>query len=138
MSEVLGSVIGGSGEFTARSVGTGVAAIGVTTLVTVTPPAGQRVKLTYLQVSSSSSVETGIFIAFGAVTVYSGDLGIGITPTNASTEGAFSVGYIPVASGTRAPRATHRYLLGKKNEAMVITKSGTTISEISYGYEVGE
>ena len=138
MSELLSSGFGGD-DFATRSVGSGLAAIGSSTIVTVVPPADQRVKLTMLEIVGVTAFQTGISVTFGAVNVFTGNLGHGLTPGSSTEALALTVGHIPQGDASFSASGAKRSLIGKLGETLTIVKtSGTTIHAIAYGYEVGE
>ena len=137
MSTLLGAVMGGGGDFIPRSVGSGVIASGTSSasaLLTLTPPSGQRVRLTHLS-TQAGSVQTGISVDFGAATVIGNDAISGATPNS----GSRSVGSFQAYAAGTPPQGNTIYLTGKLDESVVITLgAGSTTSIIYYGYEYGE
>ena len=141
MSVLLSSVIGGSGDFITRSIGSGSVASGAAagTLFTVTPPTGQRVRLTALTTGDGVLAQVGITVTFGTTDVVS----VGNVHGDDPTVGAsFSVGnYYPYAPlvATDPPVSNHLWFTGKIDEVLTVTKNtGATNRELFYGYEVGE
>ena len=126
-----------NGEFAVLSASGGVIASGVTgDILTVTPPAGQRVKLTHLSTAAGFE-QAGISILFGVTTVLSEKLISGPQP-NAQVN-RYSIGeYQPYAAGN-PPNGNHLYITGKTDEVLTITKNaGNTARTIYYAYEFGE
>ena len=135
MSESLSSIVKSGGDFITRFAGGGTISSGNTgTLVTLTPPAGQRVRLTHL--STTEGVEqAGISVLIGSETIIDKlDLN-GARPLNATK---FSVGsYQPYPIST-PPVTNYHQFTGKVGEALVILKNaGNTVPILYYGYEFG-
>ena len=127
-----------NGEFSALSAVSGIIASGVTgDILTVTPPAGQRVRLTHLSTGAGFD-QNGISILFGTTTVLSEKFISGPAPDIGAQE-RFSIGkYQPYAAGI-PPNGNHPFITGKVDEALVINKnSGNTTRDIYYAYEFGE
>ena len=136
MSILLSAVMSG-GDFVSRLIGSGsipAATSSASPLLTLTPPSGQRVRLTHLS-TQAGDVQTGISVDFGTTTVISNSAISGATPTF----GSRSVGsFQPYAAGV-PPQGNVIYLTGKTDEAVVITLgAGSTAEIIYYGYEYGE
>ena len=135
MSEKLSSVIEAGGDFITRSVSGGSVSSGSSgDIITLTPPADQRIRLTHLSTVSGVQ-ENNISIFVGADDV-TGVVSIkGDAPTYT---GQISIGsYQPYAAGN-PPSANHRQLTFGKNEVVVIRKNtGTTTNTVYYGYEAG-
>ena len=137
MSILLGAVMGGGGDFISRSSGGGnipAGASSATPLLTLTPPSGQRVRITHRS-TQAGNVQTGISVTFGTAAVISNSAISGATPNS----GARSVGsFQPYAAGL-PPHGNVIYLTGKTDEAAVVTLGvGSTAEVIYYGYEYGE
>lgn len=98
------------------------------TLISLTPPSGQRVRLSILW-TSASNLESGITVTVGGNVVVSGGT---LDDDNAGANGnAFTVG--PRTSNGRPP------MLGAIDEVIeVIKDSGTTGTSIEYAYEFVE
>ena len=137
MSELLSSVVGGGGGFITRFAGSGSIASGTAagTLLTLTPPSGQKVRLTHLSTGSATLAQVGITVSFDAVDVVSAGNVHGEDPA----PGSFSVGsYYPYA-GAEPPAGNHLWFTGKANEVLTIVKNaGATNRKLFYGYEYGE
>ena len=133
MSEKLISVAGGGGDFVTRAVASSSLSIGATT-VTITPPSGQRVRLTHLS-NEAGNTETNIDVIFGSTTVFSGSVN-GSDPTGS---GVLTVGSYMTYSQVQPPSGNVRSITGKTGEALTIEKSsGTIVATLYYGYEFGE
>ncbi|MFK5949861.1 MAG: hypothetical protein QM500_13950 [Methylococcales bacterium] len=136
MSEKLSSVIGGRSDFITRDKGSGNIITGTSGLVlTLTPPIGQRVRITYLS-TSVGATQVGVILAFGGVnlsaslTIDDGTTGTGVT--------SMSIGGIPVNSSTNPPRKAKRYITGGKDEAFTVSYSASGTNSVFYGFEFGE
>jgi len=136
MSELLGSIVGGGGAFASRAANADIISAGVTgTILTLTPPDGQRVKLTHL--STDVAVEqSGISVVFGTTTVVSEKILAGGQPRGPLR---FSVGTFQAYAAGAPPNGNYPAMTGKINEVLTITKNaGNTAQDIYYGYEYGE
>ena len=125
------------GEFVALEAIGGVINAGVTgDILTVTPPLGQRVKLTHLSTAAGFE-QSGISLLFDAVTVLSEQLISGPQPW--ANTGRYSIGkYQPYAAGA-PPNGNHPFITGKTDEVLVINKNPGNIARlIYYAYEFGE
>lgn len=135
MSELLGSAFSG-GEFTPRAAISGNLTPPLFgDILTITPPAGQKVRLTHLSTATPSD-ESGISVSFGASVLVSA---LALTGDNPSSGTRFSVGnYQPYAAAT-PPAGNFQYFTGKTDEPLIINKDiGGTSVTIYYGYEIGE
>lgn len=136
MSETLSDIVKTGGDFITRSASGGTISSGVTgTILTLTPPAGQRVRLTHLSVTAAASPQVGISVLLGISTVIDEQEVAGTLPSGFNT---FSVGnYQPFSSGN-PPSTNYQQFTGKTNEALTILKNaGNTTVTIYYGYEFG-
>ena len=137
MSDKLSAIIKTGGDFITRAAAGGTIAIGATggaTILTLTPPTGQRVRLTHLSTTAGAN-QVGISVLIGAETVIS-ELDLdGDTPNTATK---FSIGSYQAYGAAAPPLANYRQFTGKVDEALTITKNaGNTVSTIYYGYEYG-
>ena len=127
---------GGSGDFVTRFMGSGSASIGASgDVITLTPPSGQRVRLTHL--SNEVGVnETVMSIFLGALDV-TGSVAInGADPTGS---GVVSIGSYAAYLQAQPPSGNVRYITGKVDEVLTVKKnSGTLVGTLYYGYEFGE
>ena len=123
------------GEFVAREAGRGVLSSGSPINLVVTPPEGQRVRLTHLSIGASAGgFLTGVRVTFGAVIVLSNASISGEDPSS----GRVSIGeYQPYAAGN-PPYGNHKYITGKTDEALSITRAGAGSYALYYAYEFGE
>ncbi len=139
MSELLSSAFGGSG-FVTRTMGTGVVpnGTGAGTYLTLTPPAGQKVKITYLSVPNGTAAVFSITLSFGG-NDFSGSIGIddGVSvATNTGT--SFSIGTNPDNNRANPPKAYKQSVTGGTDEAFTMTSGAALFNDIHYGYEFGE
>ncbi len=87
MSDLLTSIVGGGGAFVAREAASGFLNSGVTgTILTLTPPAGQRVQLTHLSTDTGFE-QTGISVVFGTTTLITEKTLAGPNPETTAAEG---------------------------------------------------
>jgi hypothetical protein len=140
MSELLSSITGGGDGFAVRLASSGFIAAGVTgTILTITPPAGQKVRLTALS-QEAAYEQAGISIFFDAEEVISEARLRSAAPegTNGATKD-FSVGPYFDWAGTLPPVSNFQHLTGRQDEVLTIVKNaGNTIQNIYYGYQLGE
>jgi len=100
------------------------------TFITLTPPSGQKVRLTALQLSANS--ETNISVDIGSETVITTKTLVATTP-NAANQ--FFIGQL----GSSSRSGTYLWLTGKVDEVITVTKtSGSTANTVQYAYEFGE
>ena len=135
MSKTLNSVMSAGRDFITRSAGGSLISSGQTgTLLTLTPPAGQRVKLTHLS-TLSGSIQSGISVIIGGSTVINALTVDGGSPNSASK---FSLGrYQPYAAGD-PPFGNYSQFTGRTDEVLTITKNaGNTTTVLYYAYEFG-
>ena len=104
-----------------------------TSLVTLTPPSGQRVILTHLS-TKPAQTESNMGVTVGGVDV-TGSISVkGDLPSGAS----ISVGsYLPYTAGI-PPSNNHRQIYGGTDEVVVIRKTGVTVNDLYYSYIIGE
>ena len=135
MSENLGSIIKKGGDFITRFASGGVVASGATgTLRTLTPPTGQRVRLTHLSTTAGAN-QVGISVTLGVETVID-ELDLDGDSPNVDTK--FSVGNYQPYAASLPPYGNYHQFTGKTDEALVILKNaGNTTVAIYYGYEFG-
>ena len=121
------------GEFVTDSVGNGSFTPPNAVGLVVTPPPGQRVRLTHLSVDVSGS-EANITVAFGSTNVLTNVTIWGASATN----GTYSIGkYQPYPVG-QPPWGNHTYITGKTDEPLTITKVSPLSYTLYYSYEFGE
>tara|TARA_R110002096_G_scaffold757_1_gene4294 strand:+ start:797 stop:1192 length:396 start_codon:yes stop_codon:yes gene_type:complete len=100
-------------------------------IITLTPPAGERVRLDQLFSGGGGTTETGISITVGGVNVVTSLI---LGSENANVTGLFNVGQGGIKS-----HGTVSSILGAVNQVIVIIKdTGVTANTVSYGYEFGE
>mgnify|MGYP005991250083 CR=1 FL=1 len=125
-------------EFTALEANGGSIGAGASgDILTVTPPAGQRVRLTHLSTTDiDTAFELSITVSFGLVDIIS----MGYLCGHAPITGRFSVGSYQPYSYTNPlpPAGSFGFFTGGTDEALVIGKTGSTENTIYYGYEFGE
>ena len=135
MSALLSTIVKNGGDFITRSASGGTIGAGVTgTILTLTPPAGQRVRLTHLSTTAGAN-QVGISVLIGASTLISE---LDLDGDSPNTTAKFSVGnYQSYAAGTPPVSNFHQFT-GKTDEALTIVKNaGNTTVTIYYGYEYG-
>ena len=105
------------------------------TLVLLTPPAGQKVRLNALM-SATTTVQSGITVKVGTVEVIDSK---GLADFFAGTTNNFMIGEFTNTSTASGARGIIPPLVGKVDEAIeVIKDSGSTTSAIGYSYQFGE
>ena len=135
MSDKHNTIVEAGGDFITRAASGGTISTGATgTILTLTPPTGQRVRLTHLSVTAGPA-QSGISVLLGAATVIDELTLDGDTP---NTTANFSVGkYQPYAAGA-PPMSNFPQFTGKVDEALIILKNaGNTSIDLYYGYEFG-
>ena len=136
MSEKLSAIVGKSSDFATRFMGGGVVTVGSNgTLVTLTPPIDQRVRLTHLS-TADPETQTGISVLLGVTEVINQRSIRGHAPTGVSV---FSVGSFQEYGAGLPPSVNFNWWTGAIGEALTIVKNaGNTTQIIYYGYEFGE
>ena len=137
MSEKLNTIVGKQNDFATRLMGGGSRpALSSGALLTLTPPRGQRVRLTHLS-TQSGAVQANISITIGGVTIFSGVAIEGDNPdaqVSKLTIGSFQdypVGF--------PPSGNHAWFTGGRDEVLIINKGTTAQNAILYyGYQFGE
>lgn len=124
------------GEFVALVADSGVVSIGASgTLVTLTPPVGQRVRLTHLS-TTSAVTQVNITVRFDAIDLVTAKSIKGDSPQG-PTE--FSIGSYQAYTAGLPPSGNHKYITGKIDEVLyIILTTATTTAELYYAYEFGE
>lgn len=124
------SLGGGGGGFTTRFLS---AALILTsgksgTFITITPGAGQKARLNWL---NSNGDESNISIAVAGTDAITSKT---LVQSDASSAGKFNI----MADGTNNSIGTHRYVTGGIGEAITVIKtSGSTSNAVNYSYELG-
>ena len=133
MSDKLNTIVGKQNDFATRFMGGGTIAIGDVG-VTLTPPAGQRVRLTHLSTAAGTS-ESNMNVTFGSTVVLSAHE---IDGENPSGSGSSVGSYQDYAAGN-PPNRNYSFWTGGVDEPLGINKNtGNTTAIIYYGYEFGE
>ena len=105
------------------------------TILTISPPSGQRVRVTNLSTAAGVN-QASISILFDTTTVLSNKTISGGTPV--ASDARFSIGsYQDYAAGT-PPSGNHPFITGKLNEPLVLSAGSITTQIIYYAYEFGE
>ena len=108
------------------------------TLVTLTPPSGQRVRLNGLGVNEAidTNVEADITVTVGSVDVISA---LTLSNTSADAAGEFCIlnGIGNATGNFREMTGRIPPIIGRIDETIVISKAGTTTYAIGYNYEYG-
>lgn len=127
MSELLSSVIGGSGSFLSTfASGTISISPGTTGDITITPPLGERVMLT--GISSPSATQTSLTtIAVGGVNIATGVL-IAQPGSSVSGENRLSIGFSD---------PSQKDITGDVNQALVISTNIARSHSTIYTYQFG-
>lgn len=135
MSALLSTIVETGGDFITRAASSGLISSGVTgTILTLTPPAGQRVKLTNLSTTAATN-QVGISVVIGASTVITE---LDLDGDSPNTAAKFSVGNYQAYAAAAPPLANYNQFTGKTNEVLTILKNaGNTTVTVYYGYEYG-
>ena len=138
MSQKLKTIFAGGGQFSERSTNGGQIPSGTSsgTILTLTPPAGQRVKLTHLSTQAGNNF-FGIQILIGTKDIFNGFRSLnGGQPVALNLRQ--SVGnFQPYAAGD-PPTGNARHFMGETNESITINANTNTTSIIYYAYAFGE
>ncbi len=125
---------GGGGAFTTRWISGGIQiASGLSgVLFTITPPSGQKVRITGLTTDAQYSSQSGISLTIGGATVTSN---LSLAPYGAAMDGTFGV-----AGGSTAISAGFlSEITGGTDEVITLVKdSGAAVQGMFYSYEFGE
>mgnify|MGYP003679108715 CR=1 FL=1 len=120
------------GEFVALAAASGFNVAPNTMNIILTPPQGQRVRLTHLSTSGANE-QSDAAIKFGVTTLINGTI-FGSTPT----AGRYSVGSMqPYAAGL-PPSGNHKNVTGKTDETLTLSSSVPLTTTVFYAYEFGE
>ena len=123
------------GEFVALVAAGGTVVNPNTMNLVLTPPSGQRVRVTHLSTLAGVN-QSSISITIGGASVLTNKTIQGDAPDASANE--FSIGsYQPYTAGL-PPSGNHLYITGKTDEAINITSSGALSNTIYYAYEFGE
>lgn len=130
---IWADLFGGGGLFVPdfASGSLGISNGGSGTVITITPPAGKRVKLTSLTVDNDTLAEVDMEIQVNNVSIVSGTLDINLS------DGKFVVSY--GATGGVSSTGSIQELIGGIDEVFLIRKtSGSMVRGVDYSYETGE
>ena len=134
MSSLLSSITGGSSGFSTRFIsGFQIISSGVTgDLVTITPSAGRKVKLSTLQTNNTTTLQAGISISIGGTDIITEKI---LGGGNSADE--FIIG-VQATDSVLTP-GRHLSIQGNTDEVVKIVKNaGNTGVDIYYAYEFGE
>ena len=124
-----------AGEFTTLFASGGAIASGQTgTLLTLTPPSGQRVRITHLSTNQSQS-SANVTLKFDNVTLITGAVD-GLFPLS-TAQVQYSNGKYQPYLATSPPMGNHKFITGKANEVFSVISTSTIAATIYYGYEFG-
>jgi len=106
------------------------------TMVTLSPPSGQKVRLTALGMVATTT-ETGITVQVNSVDAVDSKVLVG---TNATTANGFLIAPgIPNGIGASEVGSAYPPIVGGIDEDITIIKdTGSTAADIIYGYQFGE
>lgn len=135
MSKTLGSIAGGGGggDVVTRSIGGGVSIPPNQLNITLTPPTGQRVRLTHLSTETGEQV-SGVKITIGGSDVLVNKKLKGDAPAAPSE---FSVGSFQAYTAGQPPSGNIQHITGGVDEVMVILGATLSVS-VYFSYEFGE
>lgn len=135
MSEALNSIVGKQNDFATRFMGGGSTSAtgdGVP-IVTLTPPAGQRVRLTHLS-TAAGTTRPSLKLAFDAL-----DITITFTLDGDDPSSNWTVGSYQDYTAGNPPSGNHLFFTGDVDEVFyIISTAGAATGTIYYGYEFGE
>lgn len=137
MSETLNSIVGKRNDFATRAIGGGTVSSGASgVILTLTPPTGQRVRLTHLSTTDNVFASEGVIsVFFDSVKVVNQVTLYGYEPTF----GSFSVGSFQDYAAANPPIGNFKYFTGAVDEVLTVDKAiGNTTFDVYYGYEFGE
>lgn len=133
MSNFSDFISSGGGSFTAETLSGGLTiASGTSADVTITCPAGKRLKLVRFQ--SSSSFQDGVSLAVGSKTLFSSER-LDDGGNNGTIVDRFGVGLAGGGSTRIGQYATS--ILGGVDEDIVFSFDSSTSQTLTYSYEVG-
>ena len=127
------------GEFVALFAGSGVVANNspIGNLVTLTPPPGQRVRVTNLSTIPDLGgipLISQVQLTFGTTEIFDGGIS-GNEPDRASR---VSIGSYQGYTGSVPPLGNHKHITGKINEVFTVDTTKITEQALYYAYEFGE
>ena len=124
-----------SGEFVSlEAVSGGIGAGASGDILTVTPPPGQRVRITHLS-TSTSGIVTNATLSFDSLDILSSVSISGGAPNSALR---YSIGNYQSYAAGNPPVGNHAYITGKTNEVFKVKSGVTTTTILYYAYEFGE
>lgn len=123
---------GGGGGFTSRFASTGITVAsgqsGV--FITITPPPGQKVRLTALQLNAGTETDISVNVGLSNLIVNKT-----LDPSSPNTDDKFSVGL----GGSDTSFGTYLWFTGDVDEVITVEKTtGSTVNTVQYAYEYGE
>lgn len=124
------------GEFVAQFAGSGTVASSTPggTILTITPPSGQRVRVTNLS-TDTSGIITNATLSFDSLDILTS---ISISGQAPNSGLRYSIGnYQPYGVGA-PPVGNHKFITGKIGEAFIVSTTSTTSGVLYYAYEFGE
>ncbi len=136
MSETLSTITAKKNDFATRLMDGGTVSIGSNgTLITLTPPSGQRVRLTHLSTTAGSGFqEIGVTVLFGSTVVVNHNINGSVPSAN-----GYSVGSYQPYAAAAPPQRNYTHWTGAEDEVLTVVKNtGNTVYEIFYGYQFGE
>ena len=126
------------GEFVALFAGSGVVANNspIGNLVTLTPPPGQRVRVTNLSTIPNVGIPliSQVQLTFGTTEVFDG----GISGSDPDRVGRVSIGSYQDYPAGDPPLGNHKHITGKINEVFTVDTTKITEQALYYAYEFGE
>ena len=134
MSEKLATITGGSNDFATRLMGSGVSTSSGSFDIIITPPAGQRVRLTHLS-TVQGVIRADITVIFGTQQVLSN---VVIAPPTNPFTAVYSVGSYQNYQSGLPPFRNYEYFTGETDEALTLRSGPGTSGTFYYGYQFGE
>tara|TARA_R110000822_G_scaffold170068_4_gene309954 strand:- start:432 stop:833 length:402 start_codon:yes stop_codon:yes gene_type:complete len=133
MSELLSSITRSGGDFITRFMGGGTFVSPNVLNVVLTPPTGQRVRLTHLSTSGTNE-EPSVTVSIDGNDIIVSKTLSGGTPL---APAKFSVGAFQAYPAGTPPNGNYTNVTGNTDEIIVIS-GGALSTTVYYGYEFGE
>ena len=134
MSNKLNTIVGKQNDFATRFMGGGtVTTAGAGDILTLTPPSGQRVRLSHLS-TAAGTTRPSLKLRFDAL-----EITITFTLDGDDPSSSWTVGSYQEYSVGNPPSGNHEFFTGAVDESFIIqSTSGASSGTIYYGYEYGE
>ena len=127
-----------TGDFIPRSSGGGTVANGspIGTLLTLTPPSGQRVRVTNLSTIPNVGIPliSQVQLNFGSIEIWDG----GVSGSDPDRTGRISIGAYQEYPSGDPPLGNYNHITGAVDEQFIVATTKITEQILYYGYEFGE